>query len=354
MMVAYFHLRAQVPEFARDLSFHWIVDSDRLSSGVSIFFVISGFIMYVTGRKLTAANFIRRRIARILPLYWSITLAVCAVAIAAPHAVRRTDVTLEYLAKSLFFIPYHNPTQLGLLFPILVPGWSLNYEIAFYALFSVALLAPPRWRTSIIGGALGTCALAGSLRPRPELLDIWGFYTSSQLLLFAAGIALGALYTQLQARAAEGVRPQLPRWACAGLALIGFWMILGDWPGQVMGLTGSVAIVTGIVAWEHQYGLPRWRGLLLLGDASYSLYLVHLVAFGITRALWGHLGAHGALGAAGFAATSMVAAVSLALVTYRFIELPALAMLTAGRQTPGVQQSACDRPRPRADLGEVQ
>lgn len=377
LMVAYYHLRTQIPAFLPALSFDRVVSSAHLSSGVYVFFVISGFIMYVTGRNLSAGDFVRRRLVRILPLYWTVTLAVCVVAVVAPHAVHRTDVTAEYVTKSLLFVPYNNPTQQDVLFPILVPGWSLNYEMAFYAIFAAALLAPARWRTWIIGAVLGSCVLAGVLRSRPEMLDLWGFYTSSRLLMFAAGIGLGMVYTRLRPRSsptmmlgspwsgADGVysfeashgsqwrgrcrngeavvmdaRPRLPRWACAALVGIGFWMILGSaFTGEaqrIAQLWGSLAIVGGTVAWEYQYGLPKWRALLLLGDASYSLYLVHLFAFGITRTLWSRLHWQGGIAAYCFATTSILVAVTLALATYRLIERPALTILTRKPRPPPV------------------
>jgi len=338
LMVAYFHLRTQIPAFTADLSFDRVLNSDHLSTGVYVFFVISGFIMYVTGRNLSASDFVRRRLVRILPLYWSLTLAVCAVAILAPHLVHRTDVTAEYVAKSMLFVPYSNPSQDQLLYPVLVPGWSLNYEMGFYALFAAALLAPRQWRTWIITGALGICALAGVIHSRSEVLNVWGFYTSSRLLLFAAGIGLGVAYTRLR----------LSRWVCAGLVLAGFWMILGDGlTGKALRLEeflGSVAIVAGLAVWEHQYGLPTIRALLLLGDASYSLYLVHIFVFGITRTIWRHLHVHGA---AAFATFSMLAAVGAALMTYTLIEVPSIALLK-GRLWSGVKRPEIVAPNPAA------
>jgi exopolysaccharide production protein ExoZ len=393
LMVAYYHLQSQIPAFTRALSFDRIVNSAHLSSGVYVFFVISGFIMYVTGRNLGAGEFVRRRLVRILPLYWSVTLAVSVIAILAPHAVHRTDVTAEYVAKSMLFVPYANPTQHALLFPILVPGWSLNYEMAFYALFAVGLLAPPRWRMAIVGGTLGTCVIAGFLRSRPEMLSVWGFYTSSRLLLFAAGIGLGMIYGRLRPRsaptvmldapwaAADGIywlqtddgsrwrgrcqkasavatdaRPQLPRWVCATLVLVGLWMILGDFgtfTRSVQSL-GSVEIVAGAVAWEYQYGFPRWRALLLLGDASYSIYLIHIFAFGITRQVWWHLHGYAAAQPALFAAFSMLVAVGLGLLTYGSIERPALAILSRPRRVSAAQESVYNRPVASSDVGSAQ
>jgi peptidoglycan/LPS O-acetylase OafA/YrhL len=56
------------------------------NSGVDLFFVISGVIMVVTTARadVTAGSFIAHRIARVVPLYWLITLVVFMIALLAP------------------------------------------------------------------------------------------------------------------------------------------------------------------------------------------------------------------------------------------------------------------------------
>lgn len=323
LMVAYYHLVDQIPAFAHTLSFSSVLSSQRLSAGVDIFFVISGFIMYVTGRDLSAGEYAWRRLVRIVPLYWALTLVVCAIAVLDAATLHRTDVTAEYAIKSLLFLPYHNPTQQDLLFPLLAPGWTLNYEMAFYALFALALLLP-RYRMRAVCFVLLALTLAGMLRARPEMLSISGFYTSSRLALFAAGITLGWLHGTR--------RLHISRVLCAALILAGFWGVLTDWTpvesSRWAELASATAIVTGVLAWEQQFGLPRLRIPLLLGDASYSIYLAHLFAFGLVRSIWSHV--DGLPWA--FATASMMAAVALALVTYRLIERPALRLLSGTRQ----------------------
>ena len=381
LMVAYFHLQDEIPAFSRALSFDRIVDSHNLSCGVSVFFVISGFIMYVTSRKLSASEFAKRRLVRIIPLYWGVTLLVVAVALLDPRGLQSTVLDATYITKSLIFVPYHNPGQHGALFPVLVPGWTLNYEMAFYTLFALALLAPARWRMVVIGSTLGIAALAGCMHSRPMMTSLWGFYTSSLLLLFAAGIGLGMLYTKLRpigtssftvgspwsgpdgkffiemldgsrrlVRFRHGsavvvdARPQLPRWVCGLIVGIGLWLILADWSGAALANTmqslGAIAIVAGVVAWEWQYGLSRVRWLLLLGDASYSIYLVHLFAFGLVRQAWKHVHLHGDVGALVFVVVAMGAALGLALVTYRVIERPSMAFLNRTKKQAQVAVTA--------------
>ena len=104
--------------------------------GVDIFFVISGFIMmYVTENN--QKNFLIKRIIRIVPLYWILTLGVFSIAIFYPDLLNNTTANFEHLIKSLFFVPFDKNSSGH--FPILFLGWTLNFEIIFYILFSISL-----------------------------------------------------------------------------------------------------------------------------------------------------------------------------------------------------------------------
>ena len=118
--------------------------------GVHVFFVISGFIMAhicVTN----PSQFLRRRIARIVPPYWAITLIVFLFAWMAPAYVHTTTADPVNLLKSLFFVPYMKES--GVIQPVLYVGWSLNWEMMFYVLVSVALCVTRRY-ASLLGACL--------------------------------------------------------------------------------------------------------------------------------------------------------------------------------------------------------
>ena len=114
--------------------------------GVDIFFVISGFIMmYITEHN--NKNFLIKRIIRIVPLYWLLTLTVFLIAFLEPEILNNTTANFEHLLKSLFFIPF-NKNETGH-FPILFLGWTLNYEIIFYILFAFTIVIFKRFRLMI-------------------------------------------------------------------------------------------------------------------------------------------------------------------------------------------------------------
>src|SRR5262249_3083113 len=94
--------------------------------GVAIFFLISGFIMLHIGwgkfgQQGAVGDFISRRVARIVPLYWTLTAAQVLVTLVLRDSAERTDPL--NIARSLFFIPYLNDA--GKHRPVLEQGWTL-------------------------------------------------------------------------------------------------------------------------------------------------------------------------------------------------------------------------------------
>lgn len=323
LMVVYFHMVPQIPAYARFLGASHPAYIDSLANGVPIFFVISGFIMYLTGIDSPPLHFARRRLFRIVPLYWLLTAALYALSVWEPHLLRNTDASRLYFLKSLLFVPYVSPNHATAVHPepLLAPGWSLNYEMAFYVLFACALLLPARLRlwglcTTLLG------AWVVGLVARLDDSRVAGFYFSPLLLLFAAGLVLGWLYRR------DALR--LNGWLCAWLIAIGLSGVI------VMGRLGApwviplaIAVVLGVCSLDLQGMVPRWRLAETLGDASYSLYLTHFFTLGVLRELWPTKHLHGPVAAAAFAAVTLVATSAVAIGSYRLIERPAVAVLSA-------------------------
>jgi len=114
----------------------------RGSNGVDLFFVISGFVMILSTQNLKDKpggwrTFAIRRIIRIVPIYWILTTYKLFVLLFASSLVYHASVDVSYITKSYFFIPATNVD--GVLGPLLGVGWTLNFEMFFYALFALTL-----------------------------------------------------------------------------------------------------------------------------------------------------------------------------------------------------------------------
>ncbi|MFN3557910.1 MAG: acyltransferase family protein [Brevundimonas sp.] len=242
----------------------------RGATGVDIFFVISGFVMYVSSKSLTDRTdgwrtFAMRRIVRIVPLYWLLTTVSVGVALAVPALVQNGDLSLAYIIKSYLFIPAEAAP--GHYEPVMGVGWTLNFEAFFYAIFALALLL----RTNIVAtvsAVLIPCVILSFFKT-PEWPD-FAFYFKLETLEFLAGILI--------ARYAS--RGTIPWPAAASALVIGLVSILFiPWPvfpGSQIFIVLSAALIVWATVMLERPMQGRWpRALMFLGGASYSLYLIH-------------------------------------------------------------------------------
>ncbi len=224
---------------------HW------LAGGVDLFFVISGFIMVLTtdGRADRPVAFWRRRARRIVPIYW----------VASALALAFVGWTGWHTVASFLFTGAVSPVS-GNVWPLLVPGWTLNYEMFFYALFGLALLIPERLRLQAIAAALGLLVLAGLAA---ALGPVGEFYTAPLLLEFVLGMVL--------ARVVERLRPSV--WLVpVGVGIMAAIGAPDEWRVVTLGLPAGL-IVAGAVSMEAR--VRHSAVAKALGDGSYSIYLFH-------------------------------------------------------------------------------
>ncbi len=299
--------------------------------GVDIFFVISGFVMTVSSAPLRSAphparTFLARRLERVVPLYWLVTTAKVAVLLLIPTLGFNSMGSLSHIVGSYFFIPSLNPEFA--LEPVVVVGWTLNFEMAFYVLFALALalrtrplwvLAPP-----LLGLSLWRL-FHNPLGPPPLV-----FFENTLLLEFLFGVLLGYALPWMR---------RLP-WG-GGLALMTVGLLpLFLWPepgvlaarGLFWGLP-ALAVVAGALSLESRWGSrsPRWA--LALGDASYSIYLIHTFALPAMGLLLAHIQHPSALEIPSALVAVVVFSTLAGLLTYRLVEQPITGWFKGRRRT---------------------
>lgn len=291
--------------------------------GVAMFFVISGFIMVtISGAgPFDRGDFYVRRIARVVPLYWCATLAVAAIATIAPNLFKNTQVSLHQLILSLLFIPHYRPNHE--IAPLLKLGWTLNLEMFFYACFG--LLSPLRAgnRVALLGILFIALAIIGQTIPLTGA--ILRAYTMFDMVSFTIGMGIGWL--NLKGWTLPGGRGWLALNLAVATALIalGFAVAFNQPPTPLVTalLAGGSAglVLFGLGVERH---LPRWRIPTLLGNASYSLYLIHIYFVGAVIAIVGRLAP--GLPFPILVAIALVSGVSGGIATYLMVEKPLLAL----------------------------
>jgi peptidoglycan/LPS O-acetylase OafA/YrhL len=292
--------------------------------GVSVFFVISGFIMAAatTGESgpADAIRFMLKRIIRIAPLYWLATLAAMAL-----HHDDPAKADTVRLIKSLLFIPAASPGG-GDVRPILGQGWTLNLEMMFYGLLALAIAAPTRRKLAVLVGAIVIIVAAGvGLKPLGDTREpttAFTFASQALILLFAAGALVGAARERLPLK-----KPPHAIAAATGILafVAGAFVLSGGGSPFTVGMTlcGWLAAITAtaLCALAANQSHPTVTRLFeRAGDASFSVYLIHPFLIGRFSAIW-RTAFHGR-GEYAFIATSLLLAFACGGVVYAVVERP--------------------------------
>ena len=161
------------------------------SIGVDVFFIISGFIIPFILEKNTN-NFFLKRIIRILPLYWLLTILLFLSKILFPNVFTYIDVNLEDLLKSLFFIPIYSELENRIIYPIIMVGWTLNYEMFFYFLVSISLIINKKNYLYLVFVNIVILFLLGNLYQEKNYFFL--YISNSIILEFALGIIVYIIY----------------------------------------------------------------------------------------------------------------------------------------------------------------
>lgn len=295
------------------------------SLGVDIFFVISGLIMILTsanrfGSKANAWEFLKRRLSRIAPLYWLFTVLMVIALVALPSGLNHHVPSVWQVAASLLFIP--TTDTVGVIQPVLGVGWTLNYEMLFYVVFTVAML----WRRSIgipiVFVTLLALILLGHVLPAGTSV-LLSFWSNPITVEFLFGILLG-IGLERGYRVGLTVTVML---AVAGLALL--WLATtAEWIDPPMrwlavGLPATM-IVCAAAFGPQPAQSPPIRLLRLGGDASYALYLSHPFTINVVAIIWKRSAPGGALA---FVVIATLVSLGVGVLVHLLAERPLLDLL---------------------------
>ena len=263
-------------------------------AGVDLFFVISGFVMIAVSqwRQDPSASrpirFFYNRVTRIYPVYWFYSALVLAVFLYRPEMVNSSQGSQVNIIESFLLWPQR-------LAPLLAVAWTLTHEMYFYIVFTIMLWGESRqitgylalWMVIVIVGD----TITGGL-PRPELKIIFHPLTME----FIAGCFVALIIH-------KGVKGYGRMAFICGSILLIVNMLTGHfcfdnalpekWYRVLFFGLPSALMVYGAVASELRgaLGFPKW--LVAVGDASYSIYLSHILVLSLLGRVWYRLGQKG-------------------------------------------------------------
>jgi exopolysaccharide production protein ExoZ len=248
---------------------------------LDLFFVISGFITWVISvdRPISPAAFMGRRIVRLVPIYWLATTATALLILAKPNFTYGHELDLGRFLGSLFFLPTLSGDRI---LPVMLQGWTLVYEMMFYCIVATSFFLAQRYRPLFIAAIVGTLAALHGWVPEDHFFAL----TKPSLLLeFLAGILLGVVWKNVSLSAG---------WALLFLVAGPIGLALNEYyrPDNIsilMLVIPPVLVVAGAAYYEKSRGLPDVRLLRFLGDASYSIFIWHVLISIILEGVLLHL-----------------------------------------------------------------
>ena len=300
------------------------------NAGVDLFFVISGFIMVLSSQRLIGLadgwrRFLSLRLIRIVPMYWIVTGAKLVAISAVPSMALHTRPTRWNVLASFLFVPSRDAS--GSIRPILDVGWTLSFEMLFYAAFSASLFMGVRAGAVVIPG-MAVLAIA-SLFTQPQ----WTAITS-----LADPIVLEFVFGLIVGTAVLGRRYPLGNagwFALLALGMTGLAVIPthGRWERVLVWGTAATCVIYASVATEQW--TRRWipNVLVGIGEASYSLYLTHAFVLPVVGMIAFRSKLTGDVLGAFLVLASVTISVAVSLVVYSFVEMPVTRWLRAATQS---------------------
>jgi peptidoglycan/LPS O-acetylase OafA/YrhL len=270
--------------------------------GVDFFFAISGYVICLVGSKpdFSPAAFATKRVFRLFPMYW-VTMIVVGILILVGRFP--DPIKLGHFLYSLTLLPQHGAS-------VYQPSWSMERELVFYALAAMSI---PFAGVAGLAVVLAALACAGFI-----FQDPWSFH----LVSIRQADFLGGVLVFLLSKHGRFGSPAAVLALAAGVLAMGY---LWFFPTRIFPFAITICFATilfGMVnlrlPWKH-WSL-HW--LVMIGDASYSVYLLHGLILYYAPWLSGKFGAlpDWLCEPWRFAMLALSCVVSYA--TWRFIETP--------------------------------
>ncbi|WP_060772892.1 MULTISPECIES: acyltransferase family protein [Pseudomonas] len=321
-------------DYLRDSPSYPLIESALLpgAMGVDLFFIISGFIMVYSTRKATGTiddvkNFAISRFSRIWPTYAVVSLLWIFIAYSGLAYFSSTE-NLTALLKSLTFIPVKEMAPLYFE-PVFALGWTLNFEMYFYAVFAVSLLFK-RFRLAAMLTWIALTVVLIPVMTRTFSTNPFTYYsfdfnylnlmTNPIILEFVAGALIGYLY--LSKHISISSKVVAVNLLVSSIALVIWFNYSG--PASTHGITnwgGPLALmVLALAICSKTVHIKSPKVLIWLGKISYSLYLTHFLTRSVMDHSVGSIGFSAYTHTWGYFAFSVVLCVSVSAASQYLLE----------------------------------
>lgn len=307
-------------------------------SGVDIFFTLSGFVVYLSAKKSIPSGgftqFMKKRLLRIYLGYWPVLLLIAVVTVYCYEADLPSTEKIIFSTLLLYPNIWDN---------WLAPAWSLTLEIYFYLWIAIIILVAAKSPVKTIVTVIALLAgwgLFWLLRDTEMVFEgqqPLRYLFTGLGIEFLAGALVAEMYDRKHWLLSHG------RWTMAGSILL---MIVGVRIGmtspyfdrvEVMrvatfGLAGCGALLLFLSLENSKLRPPNW--LVAIGDASYSLYLLHTFLLDASGRIRFENGIADGPALLAFLLALPVCIILISLLWYRWVERPIMKAAQPLVQTP--------------------
>ena len=292
------------------------------SGAVGLFFMITGFVFYrrvLAGWRETPWSAIYiTRIFRILPL---VTVSVAAVAAVAMHRTGHALGRSDGPALLAWITSLGEPPLAGDAAASEINAgvlWTLRFEWAFYLVILPGLAAA----TDVMRGRLPSAALPGALLAATLVGGMTHLWVT--LMSYLPHFAVGMLAYEARRVPAIAARLRGRTAAVAAVALLLLTSLRVAFPVGV-GLPAFALFFICVACGNDFFGLLRNRGALVLGELSFSLYLLHAILLSLFFVEVGSWAEHVPVAALPFCMPLLgLMAILISCATYTLVERPAM------------------------------
>jgi peptidoglycan/LPS O-acetylase OafA/YrhL len=300
-------------------------------AGVDFFFVLSGFLITFIhardfGQPGRVWGYARKRLVRILPTYWLVmALLIPALflfpALSADKPEKRDPL---FILQSHLLLPQREPPVLGV-------SWTLTYEMAFYALIAATIVSVRLGAALMVAWA--AMIAAGTFVDFPFPLSFLAFPRAAEFFL---GMAVASL-VRWEQRPGFFARHAVAMFGggVAAFAAAGLFEVYGGlvtthvyWP-LVYGAAAASALLGAVLLEMGPGARAAPSPLVVLGAASYAVYLVHYPALLLFQRVALKAGLHDRLPVGAVFAAAVAAAPLLGVGLHYVAERPLLGKLSA-------------------------
>jgi len=256
------------------------LQAGRGIAALDFFFVLSGFIIAYTsisffGQKNGAILFLKKRFIRIYPIYWVYLL----VAVIFGFIQYRDPHIFDHFLNIVLLLPGHHF--------LIYTSWTLPFELVFYLLFCLLIFS--RWSLFVII-PFAIISITNAVLQNFGTYGIFNDHALNDLFTcFNVEFLLGYLAYLVYDKINKPMIYGLIVMVCIAMVLEILYFKRADYgeiyPGQRVLPFGLLAFaaVTAFAALDHKDMFRAPKFLVNLGDASYTLYLIHANIFGFAQ-----------------------------------------------------------------------